>query len=63
VAKDLDKRKIASAVGLTPEEQADALAALLDRLGIAQVGVLAGSYGGLSPCSSPYATRGDSAPW
>jgi pimeloyl-ACP methyl ester carboxylesterase len=33
-------------VGATPEEQADALAAWLDHLGVAQVGVLAGSYGG-----------------
>jgi pimeloyl-ACP methyl ester carboxylesterase len=33
-------------VGVTPEEQADALAAWLDHLGVAQVGVLAGSYGG-----------------
>jgi pimeloyl-ACP methyl ester carboxylesterase len=33
-------------VGRTPEEQADALAHLLDHLGMAQVGVLAGSYGG-----------------
>jgi len=33
-------------VGQTPEEQADALAVLLDHLGFAQVSVLAGSYGG-----------------
>jgi pimeloyl-ACP methyl ester carboxylesterase len=42
-------------VGLTPEEQADALAALLDQLGIAQVGVLAGSYGG--PVALQFALR------
>jgi pimeloyl-ACP methyl ester carboxylesterase len=35
-----------ASVGLTPTDQADALTALLDELGIAQVGVLAGSYGG-----------------
>jgi pimeloyl-ACP methyl ester carboxylesterase len=33
-------------VGRTPQEQADALAAWLDHLGVSQVGVLAGSYGG-----------------
>jgi pimeloyl-ACP methyl ester carboxylesterase len=42
-------------VGLTPEEQADALAALLDHFGIAQVGVLAGSYGG--PIAVQFALR------
>ncbi|HTU93485.1 MAG TPA: alpha/beta hydrolase [Gemmataceae bacterium] len=42
-------------VGLTPEEQADALAVLLDHLGIAQVGVLAGSYGG--PVAVQFALR------
>jgi pimeloyl-ACP methyl ester carboxylesterase len=41
--------------GRTPEEQADALAALLDHLGIAQVGVLAGSYGG--PIALQFALR------
>lgn len=33
-------------LGLTPEQQADALVALLDHLGVEQTGVLAGSYGG-----------------
>jgi len=33
-------------VGPTPEEQADALAGLLDHLGVGQTAVLAGSYGG-----------------
>jgi pimeloyl-ACP methyl ester carboxylesterase len=42
-------------VGLTPEDQADALAALLDHLGLAQVGVLAGSYGG--PVAVQFALR------
>lgn len=42
-------------VGLTPEEQADMLATLLDHLGIAQVGVLAGSYGG--PVAVQFALR------
>jgi pimeloyl-ACP methyl ester carboxylesterase len=42
-------------VGLTPEEQADALAAWLDHLGVAQVGVLAGSYGG--PVAVQFALR------
>ena len=42
-------------VGLTPEEQADALTALLDHLGLAQVGVLAGSYGG--PFAVQFALR------
>lgn len=42
-------------VGSTPEEQADALAMLLDRLGIARVGVLAGSYGG--PVAAQFALR------
>lgn len=42
-------------VGLTPEEQADALALLLEQLGIAQVGVLAGSYGG--PVAVQFALR------
>jgi pimeloyl-ACP methyl ester carboxylesterase len=41
--------------GVTPEEQADALAVLLDHLGIAQVGVLAGSYGG--PIAIQFALR------
>ena len=42
-------------VGVTPEEQADALAAWLDHLGVAQVGVLAGSYGG--PVAVQFALR------
>jgi pimeloyl-ACP methyl ester carboxylesterase len=42
-------------VGLTPEEQADALAALLDHRGVDQVGVLAGSYGG--PVALQFALR------
>lgn len=42
-------------VGLTPEEQADALAALLDQFGIPQVGVLAGCYGG--PVALQFALR------
>ncbi len=42
-------------VGRTPQEQADALVLLLDRLGIAQVGVLAGSYGG--PVAVQFALR------
>ena len=42
-------------VALTPEEQADALSGLLDHLGITQVGVLAGSYGG--PVAVQFALR------
>ena len=42
-------------VGRTPQEQADALAVLLDHLAIAQVGVLAGSYGG--PVAVQFALR------
>src|SRR5579883_2300415 len=42
-------------VGLTPEEQADALAVLLDHLDIPQVSVLAGSYGG--PVAVQFALR------
>ncbi len=42
-------------VGLKPADQADALAALLDQLGIAQVGVFAGSYGG--PIALQFALR------
>jgi pimeloyl-ACP methyl ester carboxylesterase len=42
-------------VGLTPEEQADALAAYLDHLCVGQVGVLAGSYGG--PVAVQFALR------
>ena len=48
-------------VGLTPEEQADALAALLDHLHIAQVGVLAGSYGG--PIAVQFALRHPHRMW
>jgi pimeloyl-ACP methyl ester carboxylesterase len=44
-----------AAVGLSPQEQADALAALLDQLGIAQVGVFAGSSGG--PVALQFALR------
>lgn len=42
-------------VGPTPEEQADALAALLDHLGVGQTAVLAGSYGG--PVAVQFALR------
>ncbi|MBO0698182.1 MAG: alpha/beta hydrolase [Zavarzinella sp.] len=42
-------------VGLTPQEQADALAAWLDQLGIEQVGVFAGSSGG--PVALQFALR------
>jgi pimeloyl-ACP methyl ester carboxylesterase len=42
-------------IGLTPQEQADALAAWLDHLGVARVGVLAGSYGG--PVAVQFALR------